>query len=304
MNPEGTVWLNLGDSYASDAAKGQHKPGDGGKYDYVIRNGNGRAASQIHFEAESRGSSDGRVGRANRGAVRVGALGLKPKDLVGIPWMVAFALRNDGWWLRSDIVWNKPNAMPESVRDRPTKSHEYLFLLSKSERYYYNAEAIQEPASPDTHARYGRVAGATAINGQRWRGIKQNTSFSAAVKDVLDFRNKRSVWTVPTQPTREAHFATFPEDLIRPCILAGCPPGGTVLDQFGGSGTTAVVAKMCGCRAVLIELNESYCEIAAKRLSQEILPLSESANQTEASAKIPTLEPQNYPPLYSDDPPR
>lgn len=223
---------------------------------------------------------------------------LKPKDLVGIPWMLAFALRADGWYLRSEIIWHKPNPMPESVTDRPTKAHEQIFLLAKSKRYYYNAGAIQERASDDTHARYARGRSDThkwadggpgnqsiakSFEHMRTRngvhpkcaaagsGIKQNESFSAAVKDVVETRNKRTVWTVATQPFPEAHFATFPEDLIRPCILAGCPAGGTVLDPFSGAGTTGLVAKENGCEYIGVELNPDYVAMSEKRLCQEVL---------------------------------
>ena len=146
LRPDGTLWLNLGDSYARDARKGQHKPGDSGKQDYIATNGGGRAAGGFNFKSETQGSSDGGVGRADRAAVPNGSSGLKPKDLVGIPWMVAFALPADGWWLRSDIIWAKPAPTPESVRDRPTRSHEYIFLLTKSERYYCDMESVKEPA--------------------------------------------------------------------------------------------------------------------------------------------------------------
>ena len=165
--------------------------------------------------------------------------GLKPKDLVGIPWRVAFALQADGWWLRSDIIWHKPNPMPESVTDRPTKAHEYLFLLTKAERYFYDAEAVKEPA----------VCSSTMM------------------------RNKRDVWTINTQPFPEAHFATFPEELPELCIKAGCPEGGIVLDPFAGSGTTLLVAQRLGRIGWGIELKPEYADIAARRLAQEVLPL-------------------------------
>ncbi len=167
---------------------------------------------------------------------------LKPKDLIGIPWRVAFALQADGWYLRQDIIWHKPNPMPESVTDRCTKAHEYIFLLSKDKKYYYDHEAIKEPA---VHA--GKADSYT----------------------VVPTRNKRSVWTVTTKGFKGCHFATFPPDLIEPCILAGCPEGGTVLDPFGGSGTTGMVANRFGRNAVLCELNPEYAEIARQRTKQE-----------------------------------
>jgi site-specific DNA-methyltransferase (cytosine-N4-specific) len=236
-----------------------------------------------------------------------------------MPARVALALQADGWWLRSDIVWHKTNPMPESVTDRPTKAHEYLFLLAKSEHYHYDANAIREPASPDTHARYSRgrsdahkwadggpgnqtiatnkpgslfaktpagwhqgsramgsaprdrrSAGVNPKCAEPGAGIKQNRSFSAAVKDVVEWRNKRSVWTLSTQPFKGAHFATFPEKLVEPCILAGCPAGGTVLDPFAGSGTVGVIALRHGRNFLGIELNPTYCEMAEARIEASL----------------------------------
>lgn len=253
LKPDGTLWMNLGDSYSS----------------------------------------------GNRST-------LKPKDMVGIPWRVALALQADGWYLRQDIIWHKPNPMPESVTDRCTKAHEYLFLLTKSERYYFDSAAIQEPASGTAHARApkspagwdtstgddghgnfhkngrdswkgsqfhtgktakhqldrsstNRAPGVTpkaAASGQS--GSRANPSFSAAVVDLVDTRNKRSVWTIPSAPYSEAHFATFPPDLVKPCILAGSRPGDLIFDPFLGSGTTAQVALELGRHAAGIELNPDY----------------------------------------------
>lgn len=286
LRSDGTCWVNLGDSYAG----GGHTGRNDAETIRQIDVNSGRRPNAMAYGDNDRG------GRKPRGPV----LGLKSKDLVGIPWRVAFALQADGWFLRSDIIWHKPNPMPESVTDRPTKAHEYLFLLSKSATYYYDADAIKELASPDSHARYARGRSdshkwadggpgcqtiATNKPGSRFgpgvnpkcaepgSGIKQNTSFSAAVKDLVDSRNKRSVWTIPTQPYPEAHFATFPEGLVRPCILAGCPPGGTVLDPFAGSGTTLAVAKALGCDAIGIELNPAYVKLIEKRLAQDVLDL-------------------------------
>jgi len=233
---------------------------------------------------------------------------LKPKDLIGIPWLLAFALRADGWFLRQDIIWSKPNPMPESVRDRCTKAHEYLFLLSKSERYFYDQDAIAEPLglasvrrlAQDTIAQMGsdRVPGKTngpmKAVGRRAAGNKTHkgaTAYEAGDKrlrtkaglvsfaererakveagDLDGTRNKRSVWEVATQPFSEAHFATYPPALIEPCILAGCPKGGTVLDPFGGAGTTGLVADRLQRDAILIELNPEYAEIARKRIASE-----------------------------------
>lgn len=186
--------------------------------------------------------------------------GLKGKDLIGIPWMVAFALRADGWYLRQEIIWHKPNPMPESVRDRCTKAHEQIFLLSKSPRYYFDAEAIKEPADPKNHRKSPGIRrtapGSTSHGGP------------ASGERAYETRNRRSVWTVTTKSFKGAHFATFPPDLIEPCILAGCPPGGTVLDPFGGSGTTAGVALKHGRNAILCELNPDYAALVPDRVRQ------------------------------------
>lgn len=222
LRDDGTVWLNLGDSYASYRDS---------------------KCSPQTLDGEQRSMPT--AGASIRGSSAFKQSGVKHKDLVGIPWMVAFALRADGWYLRQDIIWSKPNPMPESVTDRCTKAHEYVFLLSKSARYYYDAEAI-----------------------------KERITDSSVLTDGT--RNKRSVWPVTTKPCSFAHFATFPPGLITPCVLAGCPEGGVVLDPFAGSGTTGQVAKDMGRQAVLIELSAEYCEIAVKhRLKgQESLELT------------------------------
>ena len=245
LKTDGTLWLNLGDSYNAAG-----RVGHGTRQGY--KQGTNRASAN--------GSDHTRPSDES----------LKPKDLVGVPWRVAFALQADGWYLRSDIIWHKPNPMPESVTDRPTKAHEMLFLLAKSERYHYDAEAIKEPATDTGRAngRDGRVEDLSA----------RPPNSSPRTLRRLDYsqrgRNKRSVWTIPTEPFPEAHFATFPQALIEPCIKAGCPAGGTVLDPFAGSGTTGLVAKRYGCRAVLIELNAAYCAIAARRVAQGVLELT------------------------------
>jgi len=222
---DGTLWLNLGDSYAQNE----------------IRNRNiNTSRSELH-----------ETGRKQKH-------GLKPKDLIGIPWRVAFALQADGWYLRQDIIWHKPNPMPESVTDRCTKAHEYIFLLSKSARYFYDAEAVQEESSGLTGGRFG-------TGGKEVGRLRQDAGRERPEDDGV--RNKRSVWTVPTRSYRAAHFATFPPDLIRPCILAGCPTGGTVLDPFGGSGTTGQVAMEEGRNAILCELNEDYVGLIRKRIA-------------------------------------
>ena len=212
LRDDGTVWLNIGDSY------------------YNYRPGKGQALSKQSVSNTDQDLPQDCARRGNKIA------GLKEKDLVGIPWRVAFALQADGWYLRQDIIWHKPNPMPESVKDRCTKSHEYIFLLSKNEKYYFNNEVIKTQSS---------------------------SYFSEDGK-----ANKRSVWTVNTYSYKEAHFATFPKDLIEPCVLAGCPMGGTVLDPFGGSGTTAVVAEENNRNSVICELNPDYIKIAKKRISQ------------------------------------
>lgn len=195
---------------------------------------------------------------------------LKPKDLVGIPWMLAFALRADGWWLRQDIIWAKPNPMPESVTDRCTKAHEYLFLLTKSERYYYDADAIRESA-----IRAGDMPGGDNARGEGVFGLSPHAAFNG---EVPSNRNKRSVWTIATEPYPEAHFATFPSALVRPCVLAGCPEGGTVLDPFIGSGTTAAVANSLGRNAIGIDLSAEYLSLAEKRIgAQLMMPIWEGA---------------------------
>ena len=232
LREDGTLWLNLGDTYQN--AKGQS------------------------------GGIDPKQ-PARRHGLRpqdVSIPGLKPKDLIGIPWLAAFALRADGWYLRQDIIWSKPNPMPESVQDRCTKSHEYIFLLSKSRRYFYDAEAVKEPAT-DTGRENGR-------DGREEHPAARPPGTGPRTLARLDYsqigRNKRSVWEVTTQPFSEAHFATFPPALIEPCIKAGSPVGGLVLDPFGGAGTTGLVADRLGRDAILIELNPEYAAIAERRI--------------------------------------
>ena len=231
---------------------------------------------------------------------------MKQKDLVGIPWRLAFALQADGWYLRSDIIWSKPNPMPESVTDRPTKAHEYLFLLTKSARYFYDADAIREPAEwarwgdqtvgpgsmgwmqPKTKAELSaRKSDAAGVNGRNVQATNPESerrdtvggSFNNNPRLRADVgRNKRTVWEIATESYAEAHFATFPQALVEPCIKAGCPAGGIVLDPFMGSGTTALVARRLGRRSIGIELNEEYARLAAKRLQQlSLLALDEAA---------------------------
>ena len=189
------------------------------------------------------------------------------KQLAGIPWRVAFALQAAGWWLRQEVIWHKPNPMPESCTDRCTKAHEYIFLLSKSARYFYDADAIKEAAAESSIERLAQPTLADQVGSNRVPG-KTNGTMKAVGGDS---RNKRSVWTVTTTPYKGAHFATFPEKLIEPCIKAGCPEGGTVLDPFMGSGTTAYVARELGRDYIGVELNQEYIDLANRRLEQNLL---------------------------------
>jgi DNA modification methylase len=314
LKPDGTAWVNMGDSYAAGSKN--------------------RSEQQATARSNLTGGYGNQLATLKQQNKIVG--GLKPKDLCGMPWRLAFALQAAGWYLRCDIIWHKPNPMPESVNDRPTKAHEYIFLLSKSSRYYYDIEAIREEASWNTHARRsratmghksnpdskkngirpykvpdgwdttkgegghgtihreGRAKGPASYNGSDFRKgkkaqvhenvgqadrkdhrklatqgpgnrVKNNDSFEEAMSGMVDTRNKRSVWSIPSQPFKEAHFATFPPDLIKPCILAGSKGGDMVLDPFGGSGTTGMVAIELGRNATLIELNPEYAAMARRR---------------------------------------
>ena len=239
---DGTVWLNLGDSYSSGGRKTRDP---------------GQSKNHRPFQGESAVTA----WRPDDGA--------KPKDLLGIPWRVAFALQADGWYLRSDIIWHKPNPLPESVTDRPTKAHEYVFLLAKSERYYYDANSIKERAT-DT----GRFSG---IDGRDERAEARPPGSSARTLARIDYssrgRNKRTVWTIPTAPFSGAHFATFPRALIEPCVLAGSRAGDTVLDPFMGSGTTAEVATRFGRNFIGCELNPKYVELHEMRRTTVGMPI-------------------------------
>ena len=234
LRDDGTLWVNLGDSYA-----GYH--------------GNKNALMPT---SATNGWTNG-TNENSRGDKRPQDIGLKQKDLLGIPWRVAFALQADGWYLRQDIIWHKPNPMPESVRDRCTKAHEYVFLLSKSAKYFYDHYRISE-RSTGRETYFGSKKYSTG-SGRNDGGSYDPTK--------SEYRNKRSVWTVATKPFAGAHFATFPPDLIEPCILAGCPVGGTVLDPFGGSGTTAGVALRNGRNAILCELNPEYAALMPERIA-------------------------------------
>ena len=251
LTPEGTLWLNIGDSYNGNKVGNTE----------VVKNKKVSESNDFHKKLWN---------------------GAKPKDLIGIPWMLAFALRSQGWYLRQDIIWQKPNPMPESVTDRCTKSHEYIFLLSKSQKYYFDHEAIQEEA---TSSDKPRVFGANNQKGTLRNDIgrvykprtknfqcygQQPNSEAGITDDVYPVRNKRDVWQVNTKPCKEAHFATYPFELIKPCILAGCPENGIVLDPFMGSGTTAIVARSLNRNYLGIELNPEYIKIAHKRLYKHL----------------------------------
>ena len=291
LKPNGTLWLNIGDSYAGNCSVTS-----------TGRCGMGKPRERIDHRVFD---------------------GIKPKDLIGIPWMLAFSLRNAGWYLRQDIIWHKPNPMPESVTDRCTKSHEYIFLLSKSSKYYFNYEAIQEEANPNYISKNIRFGGnkygdnddphfqiySGNVYEPKMKVRTQNNGYSKAgghrdnsggfgdyskhghtkncqydgqvpntmhlkredgIKDEVFFvRNKRDVWSINVKPNKEAHFATYPQELVSPCILAGCPEGGVVLDPFMGSGTTGIVANKLGRHYVGIELNPEYVEMAERRIGLE-----------------------------------
>jgi len=240
LRDDGTLWLNLGDSYARTG-------------------GTDKKVSNSAVVGSTRNSIEQRGDRTQKTPT-----GLKEKDLIGIPWRVAFALQADGWYLRQDIIWHKPNPMPESVTDRCTKSHEHIFLLSKSPKYYFDHEAIKEdsvtPITTKSKQAFKTPGGEAAVN----YGTNEDKW------EPTGKRNKRDVWTVTTKPYKEAHFATFPPDLIRPCVLAGAPAGGVVLDPFMGAGTTAMVAKIEGRQYVGFELNPEYIKIAEKRLNDVV----------------------------------
>jgi DNA modification methylase len=245
LAPDGTLWLNIADTYAARGGESRaHRDSSGG-----FAGSNGRRTQPYSLAA---------TGFKRPGTVR-GAI--KEKVLLGIPWLLAFALRADGWYLRQDIIWHKPNAMPESVRDRCTKAHEYLFLLSKSDHYYFDQDAIREDA------KWERWGDQTVLKRQpgaaKWIGSRSKKELRAKGK-----KNRRSVWTIPTKPYRAAHFATFPPNLIKPCILAGSKTGDVVLDPFMGSGTTAAVALSLGRRYLGCELNEAYGPLQQARIAE------------------------------------
>jgi len=244
LTDDGTLWLNLGDSYSRDPGKG------------LSGTPNGRNVAEMGYSGGSLGD-------------------VPPKNLIGVPWRVAFALQSDGWILRSEIIWAKPNAMPDAVKDRPTKAHEHIFLLSKSPRYYYDASAIAEPSDQPAgtirNSPMGKAGGGTGRKDDQRTGI------------VFDgTRNKRTVWTIPTVPFSAAHFAVYPPELIRPCVLAGSRTGDTILDPFSGSGTTGMVATQEGRKYIGIDLNKDYLDLSlATRFRQPVLDFGSLVSSTE-----------------------
>jgi DNA modification methylase len=302
LRKDGTLWLNIGDCYATGAGAVGDQPG-GGKQGARWRGDVDRVRDTKR--AYRKGSNRAQRGDGNSGQPfgpmtqpnRMPIQGLKPKDLVGVPWMLAFALRAAGWWLRSDIIWHKPNPMPESTKDRPTKAHEYIFLLTKSQRYYYDAAAITEASSENTNPRragnqkwpagwgqgeesrntveFSATVGRSAASSKKRKlaatgsGTKNNASFDEAMAVMPGIRNKRSVWTVAMSPFPDAHFATFPPKLIEPCILAGSPLGGVVLDPFSGAGTTGLMCSRLGRDYVGIELNPAYAAMSRRRIADD-----------------------------------
>lgn len=286
MSPDGTAWLNVGDAYAGSGMTGGTKSKEG---------------------------SAERADRMFHGRRRDSVPGFKQKDLIGLPWRLAFALQEDGWYLRCDIIWSKPNPMPESVRDRPTKAHEYVFLLAKQERYYFDADSVRRPLADSSLGRLSQnvsgQTGSTRANGgaktngpMRAVGGKAATSprhdgntwnenngrgFIPSEKELIYGANIRSVWEIPTHAYRDAHFATFPPALVEPCVKAGSPEGGVVLDPFAGSGTTGVVARRLNRRFIGLELNRDFCGLARKRIKREgrlIQPKSIRSDEYEEAA--------------------
>jgi DNA modification methylase len=291
LRKDGTLWLNMGDSYA----------GSWGAEGRTTTHGNS-AYNASQMQAKSITNHPKRSRR-----IPGEETGVKPKDLYGMPWMLAFALRADGWYLRQDIIWSKPNPMPESVRDRCTKAHEYLFLLSKSARYHFDQGAVAEAAvfgETPTGVGFGhgydeltkpRASRRNRFDRPAKDGVGQHGQKAQhrEDRDPVEYsgrRNKRSVWTIPTSPYADAHFATFPPDLVAPCILAGCPVGGAVLDPFGGAGTTGLVADRLQRDALLIELNPKYARMARERIEGDAPLFAPMAPEEESAPASQQLE--------------
>ena len=274
LRSDGVLWLNLGDSYCTTA--------------------NGPALGSSGLEGGIAPHAQVRIAHARRSNGVPD--GLKHKDLMGIPWRVAFSLQADGWYLRSDVIWHKPNAMPESVTDRPTSAHEHVFLLSKSEKYFYDAEAIREKSVMKPQR---RVSEQNASKGRHavdaWK--EPRILRSELARDGGDFKNSRNVWTIATHPFPDAHFATFPPSLPERCIKAGCPPGGMVLDPFGGAGTTGLVAQRLERNAILLELNPDYAAMARQRIDLDRAgPLTRMNERGKSKAS-----PADHGPLFGGD---
>jgi DNA modification methylase len=245
LRPDGTLWLNLGDSYNAAGRTG-HGTRQG------VKQGTNRASD------------------TGTDKCRPNVDGLKPKDLIGIPWMVAFALRADGWYLRQDIIWHKPNPMPESVKDRCTKAHEYIFLMSKSEKYFFDSDAMKEPVqSTKGNAKSFRGGGSYTGGNSFNNHAEKDRETNGNEPNDTGLRNRRSVWTIPPKPFSGAHFATFPPDLIEPCILAGCPEYGLVIDPFNGAGTTPLVAQRNNRMWLSADISTNYCDMTVARLEAD-----------------------------------
>jgi len=267
LKKDGTLWLNIGDSYAGSG-----------------KAGNNKEYQKKHKEFGKISKHEERFGLSG-----IVPEGLKPKDLIGIPWMLAFALRADGWYLRCDIIWHKPNCMPESVKDRPTRSHEYIFLMSKSRKYYYDTDAIREPCiciekkpRPSGMERNAKKYRDKVKYGGGGSGFKGHSGIYKADGSLLNHpkgKNKRSIWTVNTKPFKGAHFAVFPPELIKPCILAGSREQDIVIDPFGGSGTTAIESSKLNRKSIIIELKDDYIDITNKRLQDEGITSKENINK-------------------------
>lgn len=306
LKPSGTCWVNYGDCYAtSPNGRSAADTKAVGNDDRTFRDKPFSTIGPIRTGAEAgRAGRSQNLGNTGSDGVRRNFAGdgyLKPKDLCMVPNRLAIALQDDGWWVRSEIIWHKSNPMPESTRDRPTTAHEKIWLLTKRERYFYDADAIAEECSPNTHARISqnlaaqegshRANGGSKTNGpmravvrgstrkiaEEGKGIKSNGSFEAACSLSVEKRNSRTVWTMATEAFSEAHFATFPTELAERCIKAGCPAGGLVLDPFGGAGTTGLVAASLARHATLIELNPEYCRLARTRIEAAFMGKEEGA---------------------------